>query len=264
MEFIKYPSIGVYGTAIKSLIVSLRYNGKDEDGNAIYDNSRTLPVVNFKGTVKCHGTNAGVCYDIVTGDIWSQARKRILTVQNDNKGFACYVEKHKESFREIFNTIIDAYFFTDGIISIFGEYCGQGIQKGVGISKLDKMFVIFGFKYTTDTEETKWFDFYIDQYNDIRTYHIDQFGTYNINIDLNDPKSSQNELVDITNKVEEECPVAKFFGISEVKKLKDISITLDNIKELDISTMIVKEIKDVLNKLKDKDNPNPIIKIYVD
>ena len=38
------------------------------------------------------------------------------------------------------------------------------------------------------------------------------FDTYSIKVDLNEPKESQNKLIELTNKVEEQCPVAKYFG----------------------------------------------------
>jgi hypothetical protein len=207
----------VYGSAVRGLVDHLRYNGKDDKGKVIYDYNKILPVINFTGRVKIHGTNAGVCFDITTGDMWVQSRERIITIPDDNKGFACYVEKNKVVFKELFSLLVKAYDLTEGVVSIYGEWCGKGITGGVGVSQLEKMFVIFGVKHTINPldeneKETNWFDFYVEKYHDIRMFHIDYFGTYNIEVDLNDPKLSQNELIDITNEIERECPVAKKLG----------------------------------------------------
>jgi len=48
---------------------------------------------------------------------------------------------------------------------------------------------------------------------DIRIYHVDIFGIYNIDIDFNNPELSQNKIIDMIEKIEECCPVGKYFGI---------------------------------------------------
>ena len=47
-------------------------------------------------------------------------------------------------------------------------------------------------------------------------YNIEDYPTYSIDIDFNMPQLVQNELSDLTIKVEEECPVAKAFGFSGI------------------------------------------------
>ena len=44
----------------------------------------------------------------------------------------------------------------------------------------------------------------------------DEFKTWDIEIDFDRPDLSQNELVEITNAVEAECPVGKAFGVEGV------------------------------------------------
>ena len=37
-------------------------------------------------------------------------------------------------------------------VTVFGEWCGKGIQKGVAINQLEKMFIIFELKLSYDDE----------------------------------------------------------------------------------------------------------------
>ena len=47
-----------------------------------------------------------------------------------------------------------------GDIVIYGEWAGNGIQKGVAISNIDKFFCIFSVRQvTTNEEEENWIPF---------------------------------------------------------------------------------------------------------
>lgn len=75
---IKFPSIEQFRTVVSN--VNRRYNfvGLDENGEAIYDPNLPKPVLTFKGTIKLHGTNAGVSYNS-QDDLWAQSRENIIT-----------------------------------------------------------------------------------------------------------------------------------------------------------------------------------------
>ena len=53
----------------------------------------------------------------------------------------------------------------------------------------------------------------LKELNDNRIFFVNQFNTYSIDIDFNRPDLSQNTLIDMTIAIEEECPVAKYFGV---------------------------------------------------
>ena len=76
-KMIKYPSIEQFRTVVSN--VNRRYNfvGLDENGEAIYDPSLPKPTLTFKGTVKLHGTNAGVSFN--ESGYWIQSRENIIT-----------------------------------------------------------------------------------------------------------------------------------------------------------------------------------------
>ncbi len=139
-RFIRYPSIDQFRTVIKTVKHQAAYQGLDENGDAVYQRDVVKPVITFHGTVKLHGTNAGVAYNKEDG-IWAQSRKNIISVEQDNAGFAFFVESHKDAFQAIFDQVAlrEALDCTTQNIVIFGEWCGGNIQKGVSIAGLDKI-----------------------------------------------------------------------------------------------------------------------------
>jgi len=224
-KMIKFPSIEQFRTVVSN--VNRRYNfvGLDENGEAIYDPSLKKPTLTFHGTVKLHGTNAGVSYNEVEG-LWAQSRENIITPEKDNAGFAFFVEANKETFIDLMNQVKSetGLDLTTNTVSIYGEWCGGNIQKGVGITNLEKSYFIFGVKITphTQTEEelkdnpAYWVSYHYLEAPDKKIYNIDNFKTFTIDIDFNMPQLVQNQLSDMTIEVEDECPVAKAFGFSGV------------------------------------------------
>jgi hypothetical protein len=199
-----------------------QYVGKDGDGNALYDKTATLPTLTATGTIKLHGTNAGVGFGTnVDGDMemWYQSRKNIITPEKDNAGFAFFADARKIQFKNIALNVCNILDVDIADIVIYGEFCGGNIQKGVGITGLDKMFVIFGVKILGgDEESNSWLtpaqvaEIFVGDYNDDRIYNIYDFPTYTMRIDLNKPDMSSNDMIAITEAVEAECPVAKALG----------------------------------------------------
>lgn len=192
---------------------------RDEDGQIIRSKAVTQPTIKFYGTVKIHGTNASWVFDEETQSITCQSRNRELTPGNDNLGFATWTESVKEDVLKFF---INSGFTTDRKrkVVVYGEWCGPGIQKGVGVSDLEnKIFVIFRINVINEKNTDEYFaDFEIKTYlNKIKNvYSSSQFETWDVDIDFNNPKLVQNKLIEITEKVEKECPVAKHFGISGI------------------------------------------------
>lgn len=145
---------------------------------------------------------------------------------SDNAGFAFFVEANKETFIDLMNQVktetgLD---LVTNTISIYGEWCGGNIQKGVGITNLEKSFFIFGVKVTPHTENKEeltenpayWVDYSYLEASDKKIYNIDNFKTFTIDIDFNMPQLVQNQLSEMTIEVENECPVAKSFGFSGI------------------------------------------------
>ena len=96
-KHISYPKIGQFRNVIADINRMITYVGQDDNDEPIYDHSIPKPTLVFKGTVKLHGTNAGVCYNHQQG-IWAQSRSRVITPVKDNAGFAFFVENNKQTF----------------------------------------------------------------------------------------------------------------------------------------------------------------------
>jgi hypothetical protein len=81
-------------------------------------------------TEKIDGTNAQVFID-ETGVVTAGSRSRWITPQQDNFGFAKWVQANEDELRKL------------GPGNHFGEWWGSGIQRGYGLEKGEKRFSLF-------------------------------------------------------------------------------------------------------------------------
>lgn len=225
---IKFPSIEQFRNVVAAVNRKSTFAGLDEHGDPIYESNRKKPTLKFLGSVKLHGSNAGV--SLYKGKVQSQSRNNgfdLETQQDSHMGFTQFVIEREDLFRNLLvqGLIAANVASSDLAVTIFGEWAGKGIQKGVGISELEKAFYIFGIKISKPGDEdfkSFWTDHAfltrVDGFlpEDSRIFNCLEFQTWTIDIDFNDPARSQNELIEITNKVEEECPVAAHFGVKGI------------------------------------------------
>ena len=217
-KHISYPKITQFRNVVSNINREITFTGLDKDGNAIYDPSIKKPTLTFKGTVKLHGTNASVCFNSKDG-FWIQSRNNIITLENDNAGFAFFAESRKSEFLTLLEILADKDDDIDSecTISIYGEWAGKGVQKSVGISELEKAFYVFGVKVSKPQDE-EFNSYWIDSSNvrntECRIFNVEDYETYSIDVDFNMPQLSQNKFGEITEKVENECPISKAFGIN--------------------------------------------------
>lgn len=91
------------------------------------------PKVRYRGKVKLHGTNAAI-QKLSDGTIECQSRTQVLSLENDNAGFARWVDGVKAEWSRR---------LAPGQV-VFGEWCGPGIMKGVAVSAIaKKVFAVF-------------------------------------------------------------------------------------------------------------------------
>jgi hypothetical protein len=199
-----FTDIGQFREVIRSVKTHHDYHGKDENGEPIYGHLTPYPILKFRGTVKLHGTNAGIRKE-KDGSYWFQSRENDLSLEKDNARF--YALMNMRPYERLF----DGIQFEDTCV-IYGEWCGENIQKGVAITQLPKMFVIFAVRID---------DVYMDlkQYSHLRMpehdiYNILDFPHWEMDIDFNEPELVQNKLIDLTMAVEAECPVGKQLGVT--------------------------------------------------
>ncbi len=96
------------------------------------------PKITYRAKIKLDGTNGGI--QIFTdGTVAVQSRSQIITPENDNLGFARWVSENIDFFAQL---------ASDEHATIFGEWCGKGIQKRTAISECDrKIFAVFAVQF---------------------------------------------------------------------------------------------------------------------
>lgn len=223
MKQISYPKIPQFRNVVSTINRMSSFKGMDINDQPIYDDTMTKPIIKFKGTVKAHGTNAGICYNEEDG-IYTQSRNNPFDIElnpDSHMGFTFFVKKNKEIFIKFFETLykendLDPKIYT---LSIYGEWAGKGIQKGVALSELEKAFYIFGVKVSKLSDplfNSFWIDYTNLRDTENRIFNIDDFGTYEVEVDFNMPLLASNKFAEITEQVEKECPIGKYFGVSGI------------------------------------------------
>ena len=212
-----FTDIGQFREVIRGIKQAAQFVGIDENGEVIVNREADMPVVKFHGTVKIHGTNAGIAED-KDSNMWYQGRTQVVSIRKDNAGFAFFAESKKDIFHDFIQSIRKKTNIWDKTIVIFGEWCGGNIQKGVAICGLPKMFVIFAVKVVKDTNSYYLTRDVWSEYSspDNHIFNINDFPSFDIDIDFSNPALVQNRLIEITEEVEKECPVAKCFGVSGI------------------------------------------------
>lgn len=214
MKFKEYHKIRQFKDIVRDIQFKANYKGLDSEGQPIYEDS-LKPTLTFKGTVKLHGTNAGICYTPSKG-IVAQKRSSLLDPSQlaGHFGFNQFVQvSQKETLTELMASLWNEHCTPEEQITLYGEWAGQGIQKGVGISEGEKSFYVFDCKvYNPTTDTSVWIDISDYKFEIENVYNIHSFLTFSMDIDFNKPALSQNDLVSYTNDVESICPVAGRLG----------------------------------------------------
>ncbi|KAL8997021.1 MAG: hypothetical protein Q9169_003611 [Polycauliona sp. 2 TL-2023] len=179
--------------------------------------TRIFPII---GTVKLHG--AHVDWVISRDDsIRVQSRNMLeLTVGNDNFGFAAFSNPIRDVILRLKEDLMRRYtqlnpdltVDLDLPVIISGEWCGQGVQKGVAVSLLPRHFVIISIRINdTWVSETEYAD--ID--NESKgIYHISKAGSYRLDLDTEDINSSEAAIQAMVTEVEKACPYGLARGVT--------------------------------------------------
>lgn len=219
MSFQKFPSIEQYRDCIKEVSSNVRYRGRDANDKPVYEKSYKLPTIDFTGTVKLHGANAAVARRGNSGSLWAQSRNRIISLDSDNHGFCTFVQENEKHFDALLSLVEGVN--ENDVVTIFGEWCGQGIQKNVAIAALPKMFVVFAAKIGENDQETwlspeKVAKLVLADQKCALIHNIYSFPTFTMKIDFNQPDASQMQLEALTDAVEKQCPVGAKFGVNGI------------------------------------------------
>lgn len=220
----KYPSTPQFRDVIRNVKTKASFAGLDEEGKAIYKQV-VFPTLKFFGTVKLHGTHFDVLQETAEAELIYQSREHIITPLNDNAGAASAMCANRHELMPYFQTLRRVFDVpADTQLMLAGEWCGGNVQKGVAINGLPKMMVVFAVRIGV-AEESTWIRAYDPRFNMVgfedlsdttKIYSIGRFQTFEVDIDFNRPKVAQDILGKITEAVEAECPVGKFFGVSGI------------------------------------------------
>lgn len=223
MKHIKYPKTLQFRNIVSNISRVITFVGLDENGDAMYDPTIKKPTLTFRGTVKLHGTNAGISYNNENG-IYTQSRNNTFTLDktDSHMGFTFFVKSKMQVFQDLFNKIAEEHGIDTDVytITVYGEWAGKGVQKTVAISELEKAFYMFGIKISKPNDpdfNSYWLP--IDSYlfdGEDRIWNITEFTTYEVDVDFNMPQLAQNKFLELTTAVGDECPVAKHFGVSGI------------------------------------------------
>lgn len=201
-EFVKFPSIEQFRTVVKYVRSNCDYHG------------RPYPKIAFRGSTKLHGTNAGIRLK-TDGTLVAQSRERDLSIESDNAGFAAFVVRNETLIREWFQQ--ETFLRCAPVTVIFGEWCGDNIQKGVALNQLPKMFVPFASGNTAGEIQLHEAQCSLeDGANEWNREIVPD--VFYIDVDFSDPEAASQSLTDMTLRVEERCPFAAsrgVFGIGE-------------------------------------------------
>jgi hypothetical protein len=146
----------------------------------------------YVGTVKLHGTNAGVQHT-PTGELVVQSRNRIITPDSDNAGFAAFVAENENWFRRNIPTNHVLY----------GEWAGPGICKGTAVQQhAEKFFAPFDILKieTGDRAVPQLFE----QTERIRSIRSGGFMSARVDFVAGDMGAAK----EITERIGERCPFA--------------------------------------------------------
>lgn len=218
-----YPSIGLFRIAVKTVNERCERVGVSPK-----------PKLCFKGTVKLHGVNTAV---VLSGnEIYAQSREIVLSPDADLNGFAAWVKKNEVEFRTLLAPqLLSAQQSAPPgeaphTVALYGEWCGKGVLSGVAISKLDRMFMAFGLSHirqgvvrvnsemvqgeiSTWTKPGALSSVVGIMVKSDTILCIEDFPSWEIEIDFEHPERAQLSLVQITQEVEKQCPVAMRLGV---------------------------------------------------
>lgn len=186
------------------------------------DEQLHAPVV-FRGTVKLHGSNAGVA--CLPEGLVAQSRTRSLAIGDDNYGFAAFVAR-PEVAAAIRSIEADIRAETgqppDTRLTLFGEWCGPGLQKGVALNRLpDKQLVLFAVA-VGEADEARYLDAVPrlgDRFAAVSIFSILDGPVWEETVDFMRDETVAafvDKASALTEQVEARCPWGAKFGVEGV------------------------------------------------
>ena len=198
------------------------YQGKDENGDTIYEHLTDYPTIAYKATRKIGGCNTSIISK--AGQKFYQSRNNILGTGEKISDISNFRQTfEKIDTQKLFDIVQEKYSTTpEDEVVIYGEWCGGGIKDKHSISKTEtKQWIIFAIKingvYVPNFVEL------CDEEN--RVYNVLKWGMFEIVIDYSqfEPGCWKGENTDLPQWLQKfvddltlVCPVSKFFGVDGI------------------------------------------------
>jgi hypothetical protein len=178
----------------------------------------------YRGTVKLHGSNAGV---VCRPDrLQAQSRNREITPEDDNLGFASFAqaEARVAALRTLEAELREAAALElDRPLALFGEWIGPGVQSGVGVAQLpERHWVLFAVATQDEDQERKhYFELPSlgERFASLGIYSIADAPTLTLELDFGQRAALElaaNAIARATDEIDARCPWAARFGVEGV------------------------------------------------
>ncbi|PRQ09749.1 RNA ligase family protein [Enhygromyxa salina] len=182
--------------------------------------------VTYRGTVKLHGTNAGV---VCSPDaLVVQSRSRVITVEQDNAGFAAWMaDPERITAVRTIEASVRAAAGLDAAtpVTLYGEFVGPGIQKGTAINGLPtRQWVVFAARLLKEESEhdAGYLDAigpFGDAHAAVGIYSVFDAPTHELTVDFELRRTlteAASQAEELTAAVEAKCPWGARFGIEGI------------------------------------------------
>lgn len=145
VQHIKWPSIENFHNVYKSF-------------HHVRDMQKT-PKITYVAKPKLHGTNAAIQYDVRNDRILSQKRTGLITPEDDNLGFARWVDSNSglllDGFRRGYEEFVAKKPVIHNVV-FHGEWVGPGIQKNTPLNQIpNKTFCVYAVEVVYEENDVK-------------------------------------------------------------------------------------------------------------
>jgi hypothetical protein len=171
-------------------------------------------VMSYKGHIKVHGSNHGIVFNPLDGEMYIQGRNRVIhDGNNDVHKFTAFFEEHKGAYTSIFKELIKIT--GNNQVVMYGEFAGKQIQPGAGVSEVDPFFYIFG--VLVKDKPSYWLDVTDHEKTLQRARIVNKamFPTFEAEVDYNKLDEARVYLNAMTMLISKKCPVAWHFGVKD-------------------------------------------------
>lgn len=215
-RFVNFPSIYDLHRVYRGVKERAQFVSKDPVTEKVtYDQAKPLPVLQYRGSVKIHGTNAAIV-QTPTG-IHGQSRENMIHAERDHFDFQANMDKHMGEVELMFSmtrAILGIDPDKECSIALMGEWAGGRVQTKASLAVLPMFFTIAAVNV-----DGVWYD--MRQFKDLhseeaRIFNTEMFETHHVTIDFARFDLIQTQLAEITMGVEKDCPVARYFGIKGI------------------------------------------------